>query len=102
GGWAISPERNSNASIQLRYCRLDGCRLRVTVTCRGYFESRPNAKTEQTLPPNGEVKRDAAGPQMGGGIRGARVGSQVETRKVEPRWHRVRAKQVVIVNHRHH
>ena len=63
----------------------------------------PKAKTEQTLAPGGEVKRDAVGGQMGPEIRGSgdRVGAQVETRKGEPRWHRARAEQVVIV-HRHH
>lgn len=64
----------------------------------------PNAKTEQTSPPGGEVKRDAAGGRMGGEIRssGDRVGAQAETRKGEPRWHGARAEQVVIVDHRHH
>ncbi|HLG84504.1 MAG TPA: hypothetical protein VKY22_26140 [Bradyrhizobium sp.] len=64
----------------------------------------PNAKTEQTLRPGGEVKSDATGGQAGGEIRGsgARVGSQVETRKGEPRWHRAHAEQVVIVDHRRH
>ena len=63
----------------------------------------PNAKTEQTLPPGGEVKRDAVGGQTSREIRGSgdRVGAQVETRKGEPRWHRAHAEQVVIV-HRHH
>src|SRR5579859_3510528 len=63
----------------------------------------PNAKTEQTVTPGGEVNRDAAGGQTGREIRGSgdRVGAQVETRKGEPRWHRSRAEQVVIV-HRHH
>jgi hypothetical protein len=63
----------------------------------------PKANTEQTLPPGGEVKRDAAGGQTSPEIRGSgdRVGAQLETRKGEPRWHRSRAEQVVIV-HRHH
>jgi|SRR5271166_3380543 len=64
----------------------------------------PNAKTEQSLPPGGEVKRDAAGGQTGGQIRGSgnRIGLQAETRKAEPRWHHARAEQIVIVDHRHH
>jgi hypothetical protein len=57
----------------------------------------PNAKTEQTLPPGGAIKHDTAG---GGEIRGS--GDRVETRKGEPRWHRARAEQVVIADHRHH
>ena len=64
----------------------------------------PNAKTERTLPPGGEVKHDAGRGQTGGEIRGSgdRVGSYAETRKGEPRWHRARAEQVVVVDHRHH
>ena len=63
----------------------------------------PTTKTERSLPPGGEVKHEAAGGQTGGEIRGStdRVGSLAETRKGEPRWHRSRAEQVVIV-HRHH
>jgi hypothetical protein len=64
----------------------------------------PTTKTERSLPTGGEVKHDAAGGQTGGEIRGStdRVGSLAETRKGEPRWHRARAEQVVIVDHRHH
>jgi hypothetical protein len=64
----------------------------------------PNARTEHTLPAAGQVKRDAAGRQTSGEIRGSgdRVGSQVEPRKGEPRWHHARAERVVIVDHRHH
>jgi len=64
----------------------------------------PNAKTEQTVPPRGEVKRETAGSQMGGNVRSGdkRAGVQVETGKGERGWDRARAEQVVVVHHHHH
>jgi hypothetical protein len=64
----------------------------------------PTAKTERTLPPGGEVKRDAGGGQTAGELRGSgdRVASYAETRKGDARWHRARAEQAIIVDHRHH
>jgi hypothetical protein len=58
----------------------------------------PTARTERSVPPGGEVKRDAAG----GEIRGSGERAGLETRKGEPRWHHARAERVVIVDHRHH
>lgn len=59
------------------------------------------AKTERSLPPGGEAKRQTTNAQMGGKIRGSgdRTGLQAETRSG---WHGARAEQVVIGDHRHH
>ena len=68
-------------------------------------KAAPSAKTERSLPPGGEVKRETAGRQMGGDkIRSGddRAGLQIETRKGEPGWDRARAEQVVVAYHRHH
>jgi hypothetical protein len=91
----------TKASIQLRCCRVGGCRLRVTIPCRRYFKSRPTAQTERSVPPGGEVKHDAAGGQTGGESRGSGERAGLETRKGEPCWHRARAERVVIGDHRH-
>lgn len=58
----------------------------------------PSAKTERTLPPGGEAKRETTSGRMGGD----RAGLRVETRRGERGWGRARAEQVVIVHHRHH
>jgi hypothetical protein len=64
----------------------------------------PNAKTERTLPPGGEAKRETTSGRMGGDTRGSgdRAGLRVETRRGERGWDRARAEQVMIVHHRHH
>jgi len=68
----------------------------------GASKAGPAAKTERSVPPGGEVKRDAAGGQTGGEIRGSGEQAGFETRKGEPRWHHARAERVMIVDHRHH
>jgi len=62
------------------------------------------AKTERTLPPGGEAKRETTSGRIGGETRGShdRAGLQIETRRGERGWHGARAEQVVIVHNRHH
>jgi hypothetical protein len=64
----------------------------------------PSAKTERTLPPGGEAKRETTSGRISGESRGSgdRAGLRVETRRGERGWDRARAEQVVIVHHQHH